>query len=217
MNERAGFLNAICREPWEDTHRLVFADWLEERGESERAMLIRWQIANGVAFWRSPDAPRWRNKAKRGTDMFPNQCWQALNAFLSEFLPGGFRISRGFVSHIELPCESFTLDALALFAANPITSVVLSDRAAIDGTGWSRGTPVVRPRGGALRPRRLTDEQIERASIPSVIFDHLPGIDQYTNWRDFKDAHAVLSDACVAYGRSLAGLPALPTRAPATA
>jgi uncharacterized protein (TIGR02996 family) len=35
---------AICEEPWEDTPRLVYADWLEENGQPERAEFIRLQI-----------------------------------------------------------------------------------------------------------------------------------------------------------------------------
>ena len=37
------FLAAILAEPEEDTHRLVLADWLEEKGEGERAEFIRVQ------------------------------------------------------------------------------------------------------------------------------------------------------------------------------
>lgn len=43
MSERQAFLEAICREPAEDVHRLVFADWLDEHGEPERAEFIRVQ------------------------------------------------------------------------------------------------------------------------------------------------------------------------------
>src|SRR5687768_14661656 len=43
MDDRAGFWEAICAEPDEDAHRLVFADWLEEHGEAERAEFIRAQ------------------------------------------------------------------------------------------------------------------------------------------------------------------------------
>jgi uncharacterized protein (TIGR02996 family) len=34
---------AICEQPWEDTPRLVYADWLEENGQPERAEFIRLQ------------------------------------------------------------------------------------------------------------------------------------------------------------------------------
>lgn len=35
---------AICEQPWEDTPRLMLADWLEENGEPLRAEFIRVQI-----------------------------------------------------------------------------------------------------------------------------------------------------------------------------
>ncbi len=38
-------LRAVCESPDDDTPRLVFADWLDENGESERAEFIRVQIA----------------------------------------------------------------------------------------------------------------------------------------------------------------------------
>jgi uncharacterized protein (TIGR02996 family) len=40
MTEEAGFLEAILRAPADDTLRLVYADWLEERGDG-RAELLR--------------------------------------------------------------------------------------------------------------------------------------------------------------------------------
>lgn len=42
--ERAGFLQAICSKPLDDTPRLVYADWLDDHGEPERAEFIRVQV-----------------------------------------------------------------------------------------------------------------------------------------------------------------------------
>src|SRR5687767_7550780 len=38
------FLRAICTDPEDDTVRLVFADWLDENGDPERAEFIRLQV-----------------------------------------------------------------------------------------------------------------------------------------------------------------------------
>jgi uncharacterized protein (TIGR02996 family) len=38
------FLQAIAEEPDDDIHRLVFADWLEDQGQPERAQFIRLQV-----------------------------------------------------------------------------------------------------------------------------------------------------------------------------
>jgi uncharacterized protein (TIGR02996 family) len=38
------FLQEIAERPWDDAIRLIFADWLEDRGKAERAELMRLQI-----------------------------------------------------------------------------------------------------------------------------------------------------------------------------
>jgi uncharacterized protein (TIGR02996 family) len=43
MTEREALLRAVCENPDDDTPRLVFADWLDENGEPERAEFIRLQ------------------------------------------------------------------------------------------------------------------------------------------------------------------------------
>jgi uncharacterized protein (TIGR02996 family) len=43
MNDRLAFLSAIAQTPDEDAVRLVFADWLDEHGEDDRAQLVRLQ------------------------------------------------------------------------------------------------------------------------------------------------------------------------------
>src|SRR5262245_34788864 len=47
MSDQAALLAAICANPEEDTPRLAYADWLDERGRREdrvRAAFIRSQI-----------------------------------------------------------------------------------------------------------------------------------------------------------------------------
>ncbi len=44
MTEREALLRAVCESPDDDVPRLVFADWLEENGEAERAEFIRAEI-----------------------------------------------------------------------------------------------------------------------------------------------------------------------------
>src|SRR5688500_13233559 len=44
MDEAKALLKTICASPDEDTPRLVFADWLDEHGEHDRAEFIRAQI-----------------------------------------------------------------------------------------------------------------------------------------------------------------------------
>jgi uncharacterized protein (TIGR02996 family) len=56
MADHTGFLQAICSHPDDDGHRLVYADWLEDNGEAERAAFIRLQC-QFARFCRDADEP----------------------------------------------------------------------------------------------------------------------------------------------------------------
>lgn len=47
--DRTALLAAILAEPWDDFHRLAYADWLEEAGDGARAEFIRVQLRLEVA------------------------------------------------------------------------------------------------------------------------------------------------------------------------
>src|SRR5262245_7590624 len=55
MTSEANFLSAIRDDPDDDAVRLIFADWLEDQGDTDRAELIRAQV-EGATF--GPDEPR---------------------------------------------------------------------------------------------------------------------------------------------------------------
>jgi uncharacterized protein (TIGR02996 family) len=44
MKDNEGLVNALHSNPRDDTLRLVYADWLEERGENDRAGYLRLQV-----------------------------------------------------------------------------------------------------------------------------------------------------------------------------
>jgi uncharacterized protein (TIGR02996 family) len=44
MTQHDGFLRSIVAEPHDDAHRLVYADWLEDNGDPQRAEFIRVQL-----------------------------------------------------------------------------------------------------------------------------------------------------------------------------
>jgi len=69
------FLRAICTDPEDDTVRLVFADWLDENGDPERAEFIRLQVrraqlkASGVeASWGPVKRPTYARAEIRDPD-----------------------------------------------------------------------------------------------------------------------------------------------------
>jgi uncharacterized protein (TIGR02996 family) len=57
MSEEEAFLAAVRAEPEDDGHRLVYADWLEERGDP-RAEYLR--LEHAVRVHRAPGADRLR-------------------------------------------------------------------------------------------------------------------------------------------------------------
>ena len=50
MNEEQGFLDAIATNPDDATARLVYADWLEDRGGDVLPHVIRAQVQHGLPF-----------------------------------------------------------------------------------------------------------------------------------------------------------------------
>ncbi len=219
MNERAAFVNAICENPGCDTARLVFADWLDETGrrrDAHRAEFIR-------AGVRIPDYEfRYRDSktGEVGTDarvLFDrvHSLWADIGESLPQesyynFCTRWSCASRGFVLHVELPCAEFVKTEFAkpLFASQPVTSVRLTDKepTPLDSRGeWFWMSPV----------RTFREQEgTERAELLPAIHDRLS---KYTNTRGigYPSKGAALQDAsfaCVAYGRSRAGLPALPPR-----
>jgi uncharacterized protein (TIGR02996 family) len=45
QSDGEALFRAICEQPWEDTPRLAYADWLEENGDPRRAEYIRLEVA----------------------------------------------------------------------------------------------------------------------------------------------------------------------------
>jgi uncharacterized protein (TIGR02996 family) len=68
MTDRDSLLAAIREHPEEDTPRLVYADWLDEHGEAERAGFIRAQCE----LARTPDCPFPRARSTGGPPRSPH-------------------------------------------------------------------------------------------------------------------------------------------------
>lgn len=105
MSDEAALLTAIIANPDEDTPRLMFADWLQENGQPERAEFIRIQCApdaDEAAEDRAAELEE-RNRAKwlTGLPQFPSARWE-------------FR--RGFPEHLDVPVEPF-MDRYTRFVA----------------------------------------------------------------------------------------------------
>src|SRR5215207_10420738 len=121
MSDEDALLAAIIANPDEDTVRLVYADWLDENGDSERAEFIRLQVAQADKP-RMYDADHFRAEAlfrKNG------EAWLAeLPKLHGIEWEDTFR--RGFGYAIRVQAGELLLRHHArLFAAEPIQALTL--------------------------------------------------------------------------------------------
>lgn len=182
--ERA-LLAAIRAEPGEDAHRLIYADWLEETGDDERAEFIRVQVAG-----RTP-------RRIGGPTILGHACLAMLGgrtyAVSSE--PGKVVVCgssdqddqedtyltcrRGFVTEVKCPLAAWEKHGPALVARHPVGRVELTDVQLEFLPGWGvRWSDVRRifPEGTfedyRFRLAHLHDTKEEAAAVfSSVLLD----------------------------------------------
>jgi uncharacterized protein (TIGR02996 family) len=147
------FLQSIIESPDDDGPRLVYADFLEERGEPERAEFIRVQCE--LALLPEPDAQRPSLEAKERQLLAANgEKWAAsLKGRVSSWT---FR--RGFVEVVEVDPTAFLNLGQEILSSAPITHV--------DFSSGSRSGPQV-----DLRPL-LQSHLFERLRTAGFIFTY---------------------------------------------
>jgi uncharacterized protein (TIGR02996 family) len=127
MNEREALLRAVCENPDDDTPRLVFADWLQEHGEDNRAEFIRVQIelARGGGGTRQEQRERELLAAHREGWGEPFRQFEVAGSF--RHFVFGVHYRRGFVWALSINDEEqrFVDNAAALFSLAPIERVNL--------------------------------------------------------------------------------------------
>lgn len=124
MSTHQGFLDAIRAEPDDMTHRLIFADWLEEQGtgdqDAAQAELIRVQIARLSA--NSADLEFWKLRARERVLL---QRW--LPVLTADLPPEveDIRFHRGMIEALALPVEPFVREYRTLRERIPLQGVAL--------------------------------------------------------------------------------------------
>ena len=117
MHEHDAFLQAILGEPADDLLRLVYADWLEERGEP-RADFIRAQIALERARPDDPRRPALEGSArallKANQEDWLGPLWGVVD---------GWEFRRGFVEKVLITPEGFVAHAELIFRSAPVRHV----------------------------------------------------------------------------------------------
>jgi uncharacterized protein (TIGR02996 family) len=119
--DRAAFLRAIAANPDDDLPRLVYADWLDEHGEPERAEFIRLQCE----LARLPrDDPRWPELTARQDALWAahSKAWcppPARDFYFGQFERGfiGTVVARNFPAFTNIPEP--------LLAVHPIDRLII--------------------------------------------------------------------------------------------
>jgi uncharacterized protein (TIGR02996 family) len=128
MSEDEGFLHTIGENHDDDTPRLIYADWLEEHGNPERAEFIRVQCEL-ARMPEDEDSPRRHHLQMRETILLaeheetwlgPLGRWMVHNP---DGQPSVFR--RGFVEYLEVWGDPFVKRTRELFGITPLRGVFL--------------------------------------------------------------------------------------------
>jgi uncharacterized protein (TIGR02996 family) len=118
-----GFLRAILDNPDDDTPRLVYADWLDENGESERAEFIRVQCRLARTGSNDPGRRSLREEKDRLRDQHLAK-WLGALAEDPEY-PGYWEFERSFLTEIALGPRRYLRHADRLARLAPVQHVVL--------------------------------------------------------------------------------------------
>jgi uncharacterized protein (TIGR02996 family) len=132
MNDHDGFMRAIVEQPDDDAPRLVYADWLEEHGDTARAEFIRVQCE----LARLPESDRRGAALRKREAALLKQYRKAWLAPLANSIEKG-EFRRGFVERVEVWCDQLLLDdAAAVFDAAPVRDISVLTTGEEDGVSF---------------------------------------------------------------------------------
>jgi len=117
MTARDALLAAIAANPDDDLPRLVFADWLEENGNSERAEFIRVECESARTDRTSPDYPTLLRRADR---LLAAHSARWFGPLADESVAERILTRRGFVDTLVLTAERFVAHADAIRTQAPM-------------------------------------------------------------------------------------------------
>lgn len=124
MSDRQAFLATIRQQPDDDAPRLIFADWLEEQGEPERAEYIRVQCTLATL---PPGDPREADLRQRESELYETH-FDMLAGELPEWCRScTFR--RGFLHSIEVSAVDLVAHAIDLCRVAFPTKITIIDAA----------------------------------------------------------------------------------------
>jgi uncharacterized protein (TIGR02996 family) len=170
------FLEAILQDPDDDTPRLVFADWLEEQGDSAsaaRAEFIRLQCALAKGHLTPGRRATLERREQQILDEHGKEWVRPLRRLLH-----GWKFHRGFVEEVEVFAGRFVSYAGRLFGQAPIQHVRLL-RQVIAPAGQRLSIPILADCRHLRRVRNLDlrDNRLETRDLRAlVVSEHLTSL-----------------------------------------
>jgi uncharacterized protein (TIGR02996 family) len=115
MSEQSDLYRAVLANPEDDAPRLIYADWLDEHGQPERAEFIRVQCAMD----RIPrETARWQSLDKRAEQIARD--WRAAWTGPAKEMVYDAHLRRGFVDRVRLALDQFAKSAAELVRLEPV-------------------------------------------------------------------------------------------------
>ena len=122
MADHQPFLQAILANPNDDAPRLIYADWLEEQGDTARAEFIRVQCELATMPKEHPDrkllVQRELELRKRKHNPWMRQARKNLT---------GGEFARGFLEKVTMTSNQLLLHAEAIFQQHPVRTLRLTE------------------------------------------------------------------------------------------
>src|SRR5215211_6364640 len=119
--EEAAFLDRVCADPDDDAPRLIFADWLDERGDP-RGEFIRVQVALNRLFAGDPRRDPLSDREAHLLARFHAPWSDPLKG-----IAGWTEFRRGFVDTVNVDGRTFLRRADDLFRLAPVRHVRFLD------------------------------------------------------------------------------------------
>ncbi|MCS7269618.1 MAG: TIGR02996 domain-containing protein [Gemmataceae bacterium] len=127
MKELDLLLTAIMAAPQDDLPRLLYADWLQENGQVERAWFVRVQLQLARHRPDHPEWPTWEQQQRQLLERYEQQWTQPLRTALG--LPpgvwGGWVFRRGCAEYFHLPAALLLQRGAALRRVTPLLALYL--------------------------------------------------------------------------------------------
>ncbi len=175
MNSHPGFLDAIHAAPDDDTPRLIYADWLDENGDPDRAEFIRLQIDSA----RLPEGdPRGVDLDVRAEEILAARETEWLGEWSERLVHWSFQ--RGFLDAITIEAEPFLTRGDELFQRFPVRKVRF-----VDANGDAPSPDIVDNIVASANLQRIRSLEGKESTGSSCTWAyHIPQLSSWTGLRE---------------------------------